>query len=77
MKKKFTDEEIGEIFGKVADKIRSDIDYEFRVTQSQMWLAESDLVSTFDENQQKLYKDFCDKRDAFYKLAEEIYQKRF
>ncbi len=36
MKKKITNEEIGEAIGKIADKIRSDMNYEFRVSQSQM-----------------------------------------
>lgn len=77
MKKKFTEEEIGEMIGKVAEKIRSDMDYEFRVAQSQMWIAENDLVDSLDEKQQELYKDFRDKRDAFFQIAQELYQRKF
>ncbi len=77
MKKKFTEEEIGEMIGKVAEKIRSDMDYEFRIAQSQMWIAENDLVDSLDEKQQELYKDFRDKRDAFFQIAQELYQRKF
>ena len=34
MKKKFTNEEIGQIMGKIADKVRRDMDYDFRVAQN-------------------------------------------
>ena len=59
MKKKVTDEEIGQIMGKIAEKIRSDMDYEFRVAQSQMWIAENDLVNALDEDQREVYKDYA------------------
>ena len=75
MKKKFTDEEIGEIIGKMADKIRSEMDYDFRVAQSQTWIAENDLVATFNEEQKRLYKDFCEKREVFYSIAKELYRR--
>ncbi len=77
MKKKFTNEEIGQIMGKIADKVRRDMDYDFRVAQSQMWIAEKDLVNTLDEKQKDLYDDFCKKRDDFYSIAGEIYQRKF
>lgn len=77
MKKKFTDEEIGQMIGKMAEKIRSDMDYDFRVAQSQMWIAENDLVDSLDEKQQELYKDFREKRDLFFKIAEALYQRKF
>ncbi len=77
MKKKVTNEEAGEIIGKIAEKIRSDMDYEFRVAQSQMWIAENDLVDTLDEKQQEAYKDYAEKRDAFFQIAGELYQRKF
>ena len=77
MKKKVTNEQVGEIIGKMAEQIRSDMDYDFRVAQSQMWLAEKDLVDTFDDEQKALYKDFCEKRDTFYNIASELYKRKF
>ena len=77
MKKKITNEEVGKVIGELADKIRSDMDYDFRVAYGQMGVAENDLVSTFNENQLKLYKDFCEKREAFFSIASEIYQRKF
>lgn len=54
MKKKVTEEEVGQIIGKIAEKIRDDLDYEFRVAQSQMWIAENDLIDALDETQHEL-----------------------
>ena len=77
MKKKFTNEEVGEIIGRLADKIRSDMDYDFRVALSQMQHAEKDLASTLNENQLELYKDFCEKRAKFEEIAESLYERKF
>ena len=77
MKKKVTNEEVGQVLGEVAEKIRDDLDYEFRVAESQMWIAENELVDTLNEAQQKLYLEYCEKRNTFYKLAQEIYQRKF
>lgn len=77
MKKKVTNEEIGEIIGKMADKIRRDIDYDFRVAQSQMWIAENNLVDTLDASQKELYNDFVKKRNDFFEIAAELYQRKF
>ena len=77
MKKKITNEKVEEIMGAVADKIRSDMDYEFRVAQSQMWIAENDLVDALDEKQQLLYKEYADKREEFFRIAKELYQRKF
>lgn len=77
MRKKVTDEEVGKFIGELADKIRSEMDYDFRVAQSQMWIAEKDLVETLDERQQVLYLEFCQKRSAFIDIAKELYQRKF
>lgn len=77
MKKKFTNEEVGQVIGKVAEKIREEMDYEFRIAQSQMWIAENDLVDTLTEEQYKLYKDYSEKRNNFYKIANELYTRKF
>ena len=76
MKKKITNEEVGKVLGELADKIRSEMDFDFRVAYGQMGIAENDLVDTFDENQKKLYKDFCEKRETFYNLAKEMYERK-
>ena len=46
MKKKVTNEEVGQLFAKMAQDIRDDMDYELRVAESQMWIAENDLVAS-------------------------------
>ena len=77
MKKKITNDEVGQVMGTIAEKIRDDLDYEFRVAQSQMWIAENDLVDALNEKQQPLYKDYVEKREYFYRIAKEIYQRKF
>lgn len=77
MKKKVTNEEVGEAIGKIAEKIRDEMDYEFRVAQSQMWIAENDLVDALTEDQHELYRDYNEKREYFYKIAKELYQRKF
>ena len=77
MKKKFTNEEVGQVIGTMADKIRSDMDYEFRVAQSQMWIAENDLVDALEEKQYELYREYSEKRNAFFKIAEQLYERKF
>lgn len=77
MKKKVTNEEIGEIIGKIADNLRNEMDYDFRVAKSQMQIAENDLVATLNEEQLVLYNDYRKKRDEFYAVASEMYQKKY
>ena len=76
MKKKITDEEIGEVIGKLADQIRSEMDYDFRVAQSQMWIAEKDFIDTLDENQVVLYNKYVEKRKVVHDLVSEMYVKK-
>ena len=77
MKNKVTNEEVGQAIGEMAEKIRSDLDYEFRVAESQMWIAENDLVDSLNETQQELYKDYSEKRNAFFRLAKELYERKY
>lgn len=77
MKKKVKEENVGEIIGKVADQIRSEMDLDFRVAQSQMWIAENDLVETFTDEQLKLYNIYKEKREEFYAVANELYKRKF
>lgn len=77
MKKKVTNENVAEVIGKIADKIRSDMDYDYRVARSQMYVAENDLVNSLDKNQLELYNDFKKKREEFYQIASEIYTREF
>ena len=76
-RKKLTDEEIGQFIGKIAEKIRSEMDYDFRVAHGQMHLAENELVATFTPEQLKLYEEFKIKREEFYSIASEIYERKF
>ena len=77
MKKKVTNEEVGKAIGKMAEAVRSEMDYDLRVAKSQMAIAEIDLVSSLNEEQKKLYDNFCKKRDAFFNLAREVYKRKY
>ncbi len=77
MKKKVTDEKATEFINKVAEKVREEMDYEFRVAQSQMWIAENELVDALDEKQHEAYKNYAEKRNAFVAIAKELYQRKF
>lgn len=77
MKKQVTNEEVGQAIGKMAEQIREDMDYEFRVAESQMWIAENDLADSLNETQHELYRDYTEKRNAFFKIAGELYQRKF
>ncbi len=77
MKKKITNEEVGQVIGEIAKQIRDKLDYEYRVAESQMWIAENDLVDSLKESQHDLYRAYCEKRNAFFKIAKEVYQRKF
>lgn len=77
MKKKVTNEEVAEVIGKIADKIKSDMDYDYRVARSQMDIAENELVNSLNEKQRELYEDFYKKREEFYQIASELYKRKF
>ena len=77
MKKKVTNDDVGQILGEIAEKIRNDMDYEFRVAESQMWMAENDLVDALQESQYDVYRAYCEKRNAFFKIAGELYKRKF
>ena len=76
MKNKVTNEEVGQAIGEMAEKIRSDMDYEFRVAESQMWIAENDLVDSLNETQHELYKDYSEKRNAFFQARKRAVRKK-
>ena len=77
MKKKFTNEEIGQAIGKIAEKIRDDMDYDFRVAQSQMWIAENDLADSLDEKQKNCITIFVKREICSFKLQENSIKENF
>ena len=78
MRKKVTNDDIGQAIGKIAEKIRDNLDYQFRVAQSQMWIAENDLIDSLEtDEQKKLYLDFAEKKNEFFRIAKEIYERKF
>ena len=77
MKKKVTNEQVEQFIKKLTQDLRDEMDYDFRVAQAQMWLAENDLINSLDQNQLKLHQIYREKRENFYKIANELYQRKF
>ena len=76
MRKKITEEKVEEVFKEFVENVQSEMDYEFRVAQGQMWLAENELIASLDKKQLELYNEFAEKRTVFYKIANEIYKRK-
>lgn len=77
MKNKITNEDVSKAIEKLAETVRNELSYDFRVAQSQMWLAEKELIDSLDKNQRLLYENFSKKREVFYNIASDIFVKRF
>ena len=77
MKKKVDNEQVEKFIAMMAEKIRDEMDYDFRVAQGQMYIAENDLVDSLNENQYNLYKDYAQKREAFFAIARELYERKY
>lgn len=77
MKKKVTNEEIKDVLNSVSAEIKRELDYDFRVAQSQMWIAENDLINSLNEEQKQLYDAFNQKRKAFYNIASELFERKY
>ena len=76
MKKKVSDQDVAQFIQQGVDRLSKEMDYDFRVAESQMVIAENDLVNTFTNEQKVLYDDFCQKRQVFFNLAEQMYQRK-
>jgi hypothetical protein len=76
MKKKVGNQDVAQFIQQIVDKLRSDMDYDFRVAESQMNFSEKDLVNTFTKEQKVLYEEFCQKRQVFFDFASQIYQRK-
>lgn len=72
MKKKITDEEIGNFIGKIAKSIRDDLDSELKIATSHFIWAENQLVKTFDENQKRLFNEYLEEQEKVLKIKSEI-----
>ena len=77
MRKKATNEDIAKFIADTARQVSSEMDLEFRIARGRMEVAEVELYNTLDERQRKFYKEFCQARSEFYKIASEIYERKF
>ena len=68
MKKKVTNDDVAKFIKECAEKVDSELDLEYRVAYCNMLRSEQELVATYTEEQNKLYKNFLDDRQKFYDL---------
>ena len=66
-----------EVIDKVINKTRAEVIDGFYVAQARMYVIEKKLVKTFTKEQKALYDEYAKRRDLFYAIAGEIYQKKF
>ena len=72
MKKKITNEEVGNIIRTIANKICNDLDDELRIATSHLIWAENQLVITFDEKQKSLFNEYLEKQEKVLKIKSEM-----
>ena len=77
MRKKVTEVEVAKLIDAVAQKVREEMDFDYRVAESQMGIAEQHLYNSLNDQQKELYKDFVKKREQFYAIAREMYKRQF
>lgn len=61
---------------KITDELCKNLYNDFKVKQSQMVIAEKEFINSLDENQFLLYENLIDKREAFFTVAQIIYQRK-
>lgn len=74
MRKKVTNEEVAEAIRKMAIQLRNEIIYDYHDTKENMDLAEKKLIDTLSKEQLELFKDYSQKKDAFFAVAKELYK---
>ena len=72
MKKRITNENVGELIGKIATQIREELDRELSVATSHLIWAEHQLTETFDENQKELFKEYLENQERVNKIKKEF-----
>ena len=74
MRKKVTNDDVEQVIRRMANEIRNDIYCEINDAEFEMTEVEKKLVKTFNEEQLKLYREFCQKRKEFYDVAQRYYK---
>ena len=77
MRKKVTENEVAKLIDAVAQKVREEMDFDYRVAESQMGIAEQQLYRSLNDQQKELYNNFVKKRKQFYAIASEMYERKF
>jgi len=77
MTNKIIDKELNALSVQELSENKGEIYKNYKVSEVKMKLAELKLFNSLNDEQKKLYNDFCEKREEFYKHASKKYKKRF
>lgn len=77
MDEELIEQEMKDLVARIIKDVNEEKQLKFDLNKKKMDETESELVKTFNESQMALYKEYCKKREDFYKSANEIYVKMF
>lgn len=75
MEKKFTNQEIGQIIGKLAEEVRNDIIKDLQVAKTEAIMAENNLINALNDEQKKLFYAYVEKQNEVLSLKKSIGEK--
>lgn len=75
MEKKFTNQEIGQIIGKLAEEVRNDIIKDLQVAKTEAIMAENNLINALNDEQKKLFYVYVEKQNEVLSLKKSIGEK--
>ncbi len=76
MKEEITEQDVKEFLTDIVNKVNDELDKDLEDLHELMMVLEFRLVATFNQKQEKLYKDFCEARDKYYDLAKQLYERK-
>ena len=62
MRKKPTNDDVAKLIKDLAEEVRSQLDFELRVAQSNLNLSERELIDSFTDEQKQLYEQYIKDR---------------
>ena len=71
MRKKATNDDVQKLIKQCAEDVISKIDFDCRVAESRMYMAEKDLLETFSEEQKRLYEEYLAERNRYFDIFQQ------
>ena len=76
MSKEINENDVKNFITHIVNQVNEELDKEFTELHEIMMVLEFRLVATFNQKQEKLYKDFCKARDKYCNLAKQLYERK-